>query len=589
MDNNQTKNHQSNFCCIKQMAQTMIHKPNTRPMMTEWYSPKQLIKTGIKVLLSTVFGQYSDSRLIEAYDSNRNGFVDFSKEYLQNEEGKYITDEEGFYLRDQERDREDIWIDYVSDLGDGFNSTYTIAYYLSSLKLKLENPQSKEKLITSRGDILIFGGDQVYPVPSKQKYMERLVTPYHLALGYTTEPHPQVFAIPGNHDWFDGRQVQYFKDIAKEMQDGDRVILCNAKPYWMSTEKEKKDTIVCDENNLLFLEKLLHKHIQIFIAGDKHHYRRFEHIPNPDKVPDHSLKIEKITAGGGGAFLHPTHNLRKQHINEYFLDDCGELEKRTFERKKDFPNEQDSRKLCRGNLLFLLKNKSFGLITALLYLFISSPVLRAAPAFSEARSFGEFFIFKLSAISDSPKSIFWTLVIIAGFWLLADGHSRRFKYLIGCLHGLCHVSSAFIIAYSVVYMIIRSFNFEWNFGTIVLSGLLVAAGGWIFGSIIMGLYLYISLNVFGYHGTEAFSSLKIENWKNFLRIHIDKDGNLTIYPIGIEKIVQRWKPTSKGKTDSLLEPEMPGNDKIPKLIESPIVIPPINHKNNRNSSVNIKH
>lgn len=628
MNNNKTKNHLFNYCCVKQMAQAMIDKPNIRSKMTEWYNPKQLIKTAIKVVLSTVFGQYSDSRLLEAFGGNQKGFIDFSKEYLKNDEGEYAIDEEGFYLRDKECNREDIWIDYVSDLGDGFNSTYTIAYYLSRFKLKLEEPQSKEKLTTSRGDILIFGGDEVYPVASRQKYLEGLVTPYYLALGYTNEPHPQVFAIPGNHDWYDGlvsftrlfcsrkwfngwqapqkksyfalklphnwwligtdvqlnsdidgRQVQYFQEVAKKMQDDDRIILCNAEPYWMSAREVKKHSIVCDENNLLFLEKLLRKRIHVFIAGDKHHYRRFEHIPQKsDKTFDHSRKIEKITAGGGGAFLHPTHNLAEKCITEHFSEDCVKMEGRKFERKKDFPNEQASRKLCRRNLLFLWKNKSFGLVTVFLYLFVSLSVLRRAGIFSEARSFGEFLLLELSIISHSAKSIFWTLLIIGGFWLFADGHSRRFKYIMGWIHGLVHVSIAFIIACSVVYVIRILFNLDWNLATILLSGLLVAAGGWGFGSTIIGLYFYISLNVFSYHGNEAFSSLKIEDWKNFLRIHIDKSGNLTIYPIGIEKVVQRWKPTSGGKTDALLEPDMPDVEQkktVPKLIEKPIVIHPI--------------
>ncbi|WDV45185.1 metallophosphoesterase [Clostridiaceae bacterium M8S5] len=623
--NNKTKFKRFNFCCIKQMAQSMVHNPDARPKMTDWYNPKQLIKTGIKAVLSTILGQYSDPRLIEAYGKQK-GYFDFSKEYLQTEDGGYITDEEGFYIRDETCKREDIWIDYVSDLGEGFNSTYTVAYYLSRLKLKLEDPKSQKELATLRGNILIFGGDQVYPVSSRQKYLERLVTPYHLALRYTNAPHPQVFAIPGNHDWYDGLvsftrlfcshkwfngwqapqkksyfalklphnwwligtdiqlhadidgpQVQYFKDIAKKMKDLDRVILCNAEPYWISTRKEKKNSIICDENNLMFLENILRKHIQIFIAGDKHHYRRFEHIPQrSDKTLNHSLKTEKITSGGGGAFLHPTHNMRENYITEHFSDDCIEVKERKFERKKDFPTEQTSRELCRKNITFLWKNKKFGLVTAFIYLFVSLSVLQTAPIYSDAINFYEFSLLELSTITHSPISIFCILVIIGGFILFADGHSRRFKYIIGGLHGLCHILVAFVMTCCVVYLVRFTFNLGWNLITIIFSGLLIFIGGWIFGSVIMGLYLYISLNVFGYHGNEAFSSLKIEDWKNFLRIHIDKNGDLTIYPIGIEKTVQQWQSTSDSKLTSLLEPNISDDEQkktIPKLIESPIVIP----------------
>ncbi|HEY6179460.1 MAG TPA: hypothetical protein VIX73_33625, partial [Kofleriaceae bacterium] len=48
-----------------------------------------------------------------------------------------------------------------------------------------------------------FGGDLVYPVASREEYEQRLVMPYEHALPHTRAPHPDVFAIPGNHDWYD--------------------------------------------------------------------------------------------------------------------------------------------------------------------------------------------------------------------------------------------------------------------------------------------------------------------------------------------------------------------------------------------------
>ena len=51
----------------------------------------------------------------------------------------------------------------------------------------------------------------------------------------------------------------------------------------------------------------------------------------------------------------------------------------------------------------------------------------------------------------------------------------------------------------------------------------------------LGLYLLLSLNLFSRHTTEAFSSLRIEDYKNFLRMRIDPDGGLTIFPIGVQK------------------------------------------------------
>ncbi|ATO51715.1 hypothetical protein O0555_01855 [Brevibacillus laterosporus] len=50
---------------IPPLAARMWHDPTARPGMVNWYNPKQLIVTGIKTLLSTLFGLYSDFRLIE--------------------------------------------------------------------------------------------------------------------------------------------------------------------------------------------------------------------------------------------------------------------------------------------------------------------------------------------------------------------------------------------------------------------------------------------------------------------------------------------------------------------------------------------
>jgi hypothetical protein len=95
---------------------------------------------------------------------------------------------------------------------------------------------------------------------------------------------------------------------------------------------------------------------------------------------------------------------------------------------------------------------------------------------------------------------------------------------------------------------------------LIVSGL----GGYVVGSFIMGIYLYISLRVFGRHSNEAFSALKIEDFKNFLRLHIDKKGGLTIYPMKIETVPKNWTDAGEYFTPS-------GGTK-PELIEKEIVI-----------------
>jgi hypothetical protein len=59
-------------------------------------------------------------------------------------------------------------------------------------------------------------------------------------------------------------------------------------------------------------------------------------------------------------------------------------------------------------------------------------------------------------------------------------------------------------------------------------------------SFVFGTYLYLSLNMFGCHYNEAFSSLRIASYKNFLRLHFDKEGRLEVFAFGVDKMPRKW-------------------------------------------------
>lgn len=84
--------------------------------------------------------------------------------------------------------------------------------------------------------------------------------------------------------------------------------------------------------------------------------------------------------------------------------------------------------------------------------------------------------------------------------------------------------------------------------------------GGLTGGFILGMYLLLS-NLIGLHDNEAFSGIKWEGYKNFLRFHIS-EKTITIYPVGIKKITT-WK-----KSGSVLKGFKP---KL-ILIEKPVVI-----------------
>ena len=210
---------------------------------------------------------------------------------------------------------------------------------------------------------------------------------------------PHLFAIPGNHDWYDGLtsfcrlfsqerwiggwqtrqsrsyfairlphnwwlwgvdiqletdidkpQLDYFEKIATQyMEPGDQVILCTVIPSWLEAGKETDAGAsgegVGPQHNLTFLvEEYIHKYggyVPLTIAGNLHHYCHFQ---------DTSGRRHKITAGGGGAFLHGTHWLPKT----LKLTEDGATT--TYSRGESFPDTNTSRVLALGNVLFPFKN-----------------------------------------------------------------------------------------------------------------------------------------------------------------------------------------------------------------------------------------
>jgi hypothetical protein len=115
-----------------------------------WLNPVLLAGTAVRVVLAELFGAYLDKR------------------ELQSGLSAIRYDEDG---------ADELWLDYVADLGDGFDSTYTIAYLLAQKALK---PDGAPPL--PRASVLVMGGDEVYPTASGQQYEDRFKGPYRAAL-----------------------------------------------------------------------------------------------------------------------------------------------------------------------------------------------------------------------------------------------------------------------------------------------------------------------------------------------------------------------------------------------------------------------
>jgi hypothetical protein len=556
--------------------------------MVRWLHPAQFIRTSMDAIVAAVFGARADQRLVESVVRPQEPYFDYSQ----------VEDGEGSF-----------WLDYVADTGDGWDSTYCIARLLALPTLETGTPGGT-RYVTQRGRVLIFGGDEVYPGASRDTYEERLIQPYEAAMRRSHPPSPDLFVIPGNHDWYDGLssfirlfcahrwvagrrtrqsrsyfalklpqdwwllgtdvqldndidvpQVEYFRSVAALMGPKDRVILCNAEPAWVRATAGKRRRGYLESNLEYLQEKVLGKRISVFIAGDLHHYRRHE---DPEGR-------QKITAGGGGAFLHPPHAPPARELLDGYVE------------KKSFPDEKTSRKLARKNLLLIRYSPLFGLITGTLYL------LLALAAYSEVGHLGlsrilEVFAAVGHAMVLRPLSLVLGVATLGGMAAFADVAFGRWRLLAGGLHGMAHITAAFFCAWAATYFTVSVLGLcpelspngltctaGWLHlaGKFLLNTVLTFVFGFLVGPFVTGTYLWISVNGFLAHSNEAFGSLALPDWKNFLRLRIDPDGSLTLFPFGVERVPRKWKKTHAGPYAPAYESDDP-KATGPVLIEEPL-------------------
>lgn len=581
------------------------HRDEPRRMdMVGWYNPRQLIKTAIQIATSMALGSRADARIMLAGLTEEQCVFDYS-------------------------DRNELWIDFVADLGDGWNPTYAVAYLLAQKTLPAKSPDGAQ-IETHRGDLLIMGGDQVYPTASREEYERRLIAPYEAAFPRSDHPHPHLFAIPGNHDWYDGLvsftrlfcqktpprriggwelpqkrsyfalklphrwwllgvdiqleadidgpQLEYFQTVARQMKPGDRVILCTPRPDWIYGAHAAA--------NLNYFEReILPKDVRVVLrlSGDVHHYRRHEH------ESEDGSKIHLIIAGGGGAFLHPTHGPNVDQI-------CYGRDRACFRLAKEFPDRKTSRRLALKNLWFPILNPWFGVLPGITYTVLNWIMPHRLFDFDvTTRNVFPVILNSLGELIRKPSAITWLLIITLIFILFTRpdeaiesstirldwrGKVRRMWRTIcrtlwawriaGLAHGLAHLLGALLIAWVANRASVRLWGLSDSVHRFLTTSLLTFALGWGVGSLVMGLYLLLSFIVFGQHANEAFSSLRIEDYKNFLRLHINSQGQLTIYPIGIEKVPREWAcaPSASGSRYVPRDREI-----TPHLIEKPIAIP----------------
>jgi hypothetical protein len=555
-----------------------------------WYSPGVLTGSGLHVGLTSVFGSFLDKRELQA---RKPTVIDRS----------YAG-------------RDEMWIDYTADTGDGFPATMTVASQLGRRSLTVD--VDGETMTLPRGNILVLGGDEVYPTASAHHYENRLEGPFRAALPWTVGDHPSMYAIPGNHDWYDGLtgflrlftqrrwvggwttrqnrsyfavklphrwwlwgidiqldmyvdepQLEFFAEVLEETSPGDKLILATPVPTWTELERNPEAY-----RNLAFIERTLLRprgiDLRLTLAGDLHHYTRYTHQGlatdgasdddgDGEGTGEGSDDVEgggathKITSGGGGAFLHPTHDLRRDVEIVVDPDDPGD--RVTYRMEAAYPTRRASRWQALRALELPWRNPSFMVVPAVLnvaLLWANQFGLRSLggtdePFSSAGARWGWDDLF--SGLFRNPVSAVTVGVIGAGLWMfartppwVARGWPRYVaKTVMAAVHTLAQVLT--IVAVSLVAVSLAS---AWAGDRLftTTASLVAGAFGGVAGSLVVGAYLAAANALPGLraHGNETFAAARITGHKNFLRLHLDAEGRLTVHAIAIERAVHHWRP-----------------------------------------------
>lgn len=577
-----------------------------RKTMVAWFAPLQLIDAGLRAVLAAVFGTYADKREMQAA-------LEKPQEH------------------DELAGEEEVWIDYAADLGDGWDSTYTIARLMAEEQRDFEYAGENEpqRYQTRRGQLLILGGDQVYPTASREEYRNRFEGPYTAALPCVVNGKPPLmFAIPGNHDWYDGLtsfvrlfcqgrwiggwqtkqsrsyfairlphdwwiwaidiqlhadidrpQLDYFRSVAtgsldgRELQknflQGHRIILCTAQPSWVETGKNGSQAYA----NLDFFErKIIQENggtLVLTLTGDLHHYTRYHD----------NRGRNKITAGGGGAYLYGTHELPKELI-------LGRDKVRYSQTERSFPDVASSRRLAWHVLRFAFMRMNWGFtgLVGLLYL------LYAWIVQSESRKLGGNFLEAISelplnpsgiagvlaawisVIAHSPMSVVFLLAVVLGLGVFCDGREPLVRWPTGILHGTAHVALNLALIWGIAHMNLRLLGLQVDTAPQVLLFIVeILALGAPAGGLVMALYLALTNRFLHLHQNEVFVTQAIADYKNFVRMHLDKRGHLTIYPVGVRTVTKTWRFNDRAQNGQpWFDPV--GGDVEAHLIEDPIEI-----------------
>ncbi|MEU2655727.1 hypothetical protein ABZ615_10395 [Streptomyces sp. NPDC007325] len=399
--------------------------------------------------------------------------------------------------------------------------------------------------------------------------------------------------------YVDDPQRRYFEThLSQRLRPGDGVIVCAAEPAWVKSG-ERADAF----NSLHWFDRNIVRtrldrttgtreetgaSVRLWLTGDKHHYARYaERLPGdgPDAgggLPPDPRRRQLVTCGLGGAFLSSTHRLPK----ELPLPPAASRMRRKDDPPPEFalaprtyPDAAESRSLARAlarpwsRYWLPRRNPGFAVLAAAVQAVLA---LFACGAFALAEGRQSPVGALKSAGADDVAGLLYAgaaLFLLPFVLLLLWGllRLRRPGMPSGAVVAALFQAAVAAVALGVTVAVTRSLPSSWNGVWFLLITLGVAGVlGACLGSQVFALWVLWTNR--GIVADWQMSGQSIDEGKGFLRMHLARDGTLTLYPLVLDGTCRNWELREVVDEEGTWLRPVPEPAPAVRLVEEPVVI-----------------
>ena len=328
--------------------------------------------------------------------------------------------------------------------------------------------------------------------------------------------------------------------------------------------------------------------VPVLVSGDTHHYSRYSAAEDGTQF---------ITSGGGGAFLHPTHQLDND-VRLVWVGEDRNLSLKTNPSKAHgqidteacYPSKAASRQLLRNNFRFALNNKDFSVLMGAIYWLAAVIIILFNHPDIYLLVAGVFAWAIIGYTKKQEKAridwFFWNSPKKPVAKTEAKKNEARQKQekedkekvksrvvlTTSVIHVGAHLLVIFLATnlFNFINAAVFGFSSYWLCVWLWLGVLAIEMGlvGFFVGSSIFGLNMLITSDRYRMNTNDSFSAFRFEGYKNFLRFHF-KGEELEIYAVGLDQVPTRehWIPNPAHEKDPHAPVFVPRERLQPHLIE----------------------